>query len=288
MQPQQQEVRPLAERVRRVGVRRHPLGDLYHFLMTTKWRHLFALVAAFYLAANALFALGYYVDGGIENARADSYLDAFFFSVQTMATIGYGKLVPHSIVANTLVTIEALFGMLVIAMGSGLMFAKFSRPSARVLFSRYAVVSTRNGKRSLMVRIANERATGIVEAEMHLALLRDEVTIEGERLRRPHTLTLVRSSSVMFALSWTAVHVIDETSPLFGADAEELRAAHAELIFSLVGYDDATMATVHVRHTWTSSQVLIGKRFADIISISEDGYRVIDYAKFDDVEDAQK
>jgi inward rectifier potassium channel len=266
------------------GVKRRPLADLYHYLLTSPWWVLFALILATYLAANALFALVYVIDGGVGNARPGSYRDAYFFSVQTMATIGYGKMVPESTLSNAVVTLEALFGLVTLALATGLMFAKFSQPRARVIFSRYVVVAMRDGVRSLMLRLANERATGLVEAQLRLVLLRDETTLEGESIRRFHTLALTRSSTAVFALSWTAIHPIDEASPLFGVTRESLVAHGALLVASLVGLEEATGQTVHARHTWTAEQVLVDHRFKDIFTMRADGRRVVDYALFHDVE----
>jgi inward rectifier potassium channel len=266
------------------GVKRRPLADLYHYLLTSPWWVLFALILATYLAANALFALVYVIDGGVGNARPGSYRDAYFFSVQTMATIGYGKMVPESTLSNAVVTLEALFGLVTLALATGLMFAKFSQPRARVIFSRYVVVAMRDGVRSLMLRLANERATGLVEAQLRLVLLRDETTLEGESIRRFHTLALTRSSTAVFALSWTAIHPIDEASPLFGVTRESLVAHGALLVASLVGLEEATGQTVHARHTWTAEQVLVDHRFKDIFTTRGDGRRIVDYALFHDVE----
>jgi inward rectifier potassium channel len=275
--------RTIAERIERRGLKSEPLADLYHFLIVTSWPRLLGTFAVFYVLLNALFALGYWLDpGGVENEL--TYLDAFFFSVQTMATIGYGRMAPTSVLSNVLVTIEALLGMLGISMSTGLMFAKFSRPRARVMFSQNALVSVREGKRSLLVRLANARRTGLVEASLHLVLTRDETTAEGERMRRFHPLPLVRSETVSFNLSWTAVHVIDESSPLFGLTAESLAQSNSEIVASLVGLDEVTRDTAHVRHVWTHHEVLFDKRFVDMLEILPDR-RVIDFGKFHQVED---
>jgi inward rectifier potassium channel len=268
----------------RLNVRARPLSDLYHFLLTSSWLALFAFILVIYLVTNAVFAFVYLLDGGIENARPGSYLDAYFFSVQTMATIGYGKMVPHTTLANVVVTVEALFGFVFIALATGLMFAKFSAARARVLFSRSVVVSVRDGVPSLMVRLANERKTGLVEATLRLVLVRDEVTKEGEHLRRFHTLPLARSSNAVFALSWTAVHVIDEASPLYGATHETLAATNSGLVATLVGLDEATAQTVHARYAWSWSDFHYDHKFVDILISNEEGVRAIDYARFHDIE----
>ncbi len=260
--------------------------DLYHYLMTSRWRVLFGLILVSYLGANGAFALVYVLTGGIENARPGSFEDAYFFSVQTMATIGYGRMVPTSSIANAIVAIEALFGLVTLALATGLMFAKFSQPRARVLFSHYAVVSVRDGALSLMIRLANERSTGLVEAQLRLVLVRDERTVEGEAVRRFHSLALTRASNAVFALSWTAVHVIDASSPIFGATSESIVASHANLVASLVGIEEATAQTVHARYTWAAEEILFGRRYADILTFTPDGQRALDYTRFHDVEPA--
>jgi inward rectifier potassium channel len=237
-----------------------------------------------YVATNVVFAVLYWLDGGIENARPGSFLDYYFFSVQTMATIGYGRMTPVTAFSNFLVSFEALFGLVAFALATGLMFAKFSQPRARVLFSGPAVVTVRDGARSLMVRLANERSTGLVEATLRLALVRDERTIEGEAVRRIHTLALTRASTAVFAFSWTAVHPLDASSPLFGATPESLAAENADLVASLVGIEEATGQTVHARHTWSAADIRYNHRFVDILVVLEDGRRAIDYTRFHDVE----
>jgi inward rectifier potassium channel len=192
--------------------------------------------------------------------------------------------VPVSTFSNVVVTLEALFGLVTLALATGLMFAKFSRPRARVLFSRHAVVGMRDGVRSLMIRLANERATGLVEATLRLVLLRDELTLEGESIRRFHTLHLTRGSSAVFGLSWTVVHPIDESSPLFGETTESLTKAEAQLAAALIGIEEASAQTVHVRHAWTADQILFDHRFRDILTKTPDGRRAIHYENFHEVE----
>jgi inward rectifier potassium channel len=266
------------------NVRARPFADIYHFFLTSSWPSLFALILLFYLATNAIFALVYMLEGGIENARPGSFLDHYFFSVQTMATIGYGKMVPHSVFANAVVALEALFGLLFLALATGLMFAKFSTARARVLFSRHAVIAVRDGVPSIMVRLANERKTGLVEATLRLVLVRDETTKEGEYFRRFHTLSLQRSSNAVFAFSWTAVHPIDEASPLYGATIESLEKSAAGLVATLVGLDEATAQTVHARHSWSWRDFRFDHKFVDILSTYADGTRAIDYARFHEIE----
>jgi inward rectifier potassium channel len=232
-----------------------------------------------------VFATLYMLDpNGLENARPGVFLDHFFFSVQTMVTIGYGKMVPRSIYANVLVTAEALLGLLSMAMATGLMFAKFSRPTARVMFSRVLIVAPRDGVPSLVLRMANERANQIVEATLRLVLLRDEVTKEGEQIRRIVDLKLHRPQSAVFALSWTAYHPITPDSPLHGMTEEEVRKSGIEILASFIGTDETFSQMVHARHTWFADEVVFGGRFADIFERQPDGRVVLDYKNFHSVQ----
>ncbi|HEY6299857.1 MAG TPA: ion channel [Candidatus Binatus sp.] len=258
--------------------------DLYHFLVTSSWPALIGLIAAAFTIANLLFATGYYLDQGIENARTGSFADMFFFSVQTMATIGYGKMEPVTIFSNILVSVEALTGLLALALMTGLVFSKFSRPTARVRFSRYVVIGPRDGTPSLMIRAANLRANRIVEAEIHVVLARQEVTVEGDTVRRLYDFPMTRSRSAMFALSWTAVHRIVEGSPLFGQTRESLADCAPEIIVSIIGLDETFSQTVHARHTYELDEIVWGARFADVLVLHPDGSRSVDYTRFDDVE----
>ncbi len=273
-----------ARSVLALGLRRNLRKDLYHFLLTTSWLRLFLLVMVGYVGSNALFALGYLALGnGIENARPGSFADAFFFSVQTMATIGYGRMAPVSLSANLLVAAEALIGLLSLALITGLIFAKFSRPTARVLFSRVAVVTPYDGIPSLMFRMANERANQIVEAQLNVMIVRNETTVEGDRVRRVHDLALRRDHSALFALTWTAIHPITRESPLHGQDAAALAADETEVVVSLTGFDETLSQTIHARHAYATSEVVWNVRFRDIMSKMPNGLFAIDYRKFHDV-----
>ncbi len=265
------------------GVGRHRLHDLYLLLLVSSWWRLLIVLVALFVATNSLFAVLYLIGAdNIENARPGSFADAFFFSVQTMATIGYGKMAPHTLLANVLVTIESLVGLLGIALVTGLTFAKFSRPTARVVFSRVAVVTRRDGVRCLMFRMANQRGNQIVEARIHVVLALTETTEEGEVIRRLHDLQVPRAQNALFALSWTAIHPLTESSPLFHATPESLAGAEAEIIISLTGFDESFAQTVHARHSYVVSDIMWNARFVDILSRTPDGRRVVNYTHFHD------
>jgi len=268
-----------------LGLRPRPLADLYHFLLSAPWRRLIAVITTAYLVVNGLFAAGYLLLGdAIENARPGSFADAFFFSVQTMATVGYGKLAPRTLGANVLSTIEIITGMIWLTCVTGLVFAKFARPTARVLFSRHAVVAPYDGVPSLMFRMANARASQIVEAGVSVVMVRREVTREGDEVRRMHDLRLRRSRSASFTLTWTAVHPIDRESPIFGETEDSLRRSEATFTVSFSGYEEGLAADVHARGTYPADRVRFGHRLRDVLVTLPDGQRAIDYRRFDDIE----
>ena len=270
--------------VRIVGGRRRLLNDVYYSMVQAPWWRLVLAIFVTYVVVNVLFALVYAFTGGIEGARAGSLSDAFYFSVQTMATIGYGAMHPTTHLANVLVTLEAILGLLGFAMATGVLFAKFARPSAQLVFSNVAVVTAREGKRTLMFRVGNERQNHVVEATVKVSLVRDEITLEGERVRRWYELPVVRQTSPVFALTWTVMHVLDADSRLFGATNDTMRADRTEIVVTLVGLDATLSAMIHARHSYTFDEVVFDARFVDIMSLGDEGQRVIDFSRFHDVE----
>ncbi|MBD2338498.1 ATP-sensitive inward rectifier potassium channel 10 [Calothrix sp. FACHB-156] len=258
--------------------------DPYHLLLTVSWTGFFLLIAVAYLATNAVFALAYLAGGDcIENARPGSFLDVFFFSVQTLASIGYGAMYPKTPYANSIVTIEAMVGLMGIAVMTGLAFARFSRPTARVVFSRVAVITPHEGQPTLMFRTANKRRNLILEAQMRVYLMRDEVTAEGHYIRRIHELKLVRNLSPSFTLSWLAMHIIDESSQLYGMTTESLLKTNSSIVISLSGIDETVAQVLHARHTYSATDLLWNYQFVNIMHETSDGHRYIDYQYFHDV-----
>jgi inward rectifier potassium channel len=263
----------------------HPYtNDLYHWLLSLRWPAFLGLITGVYLLINCGFALLYLVTGsGIANARPCSFRDVFFFSIQTLSTVGYGYLYPQTFVAQVLVALEVWSGLMLIAILTGLMFARFSRPTARVMFSRVAVICPFEGVPTLMFRAANRRDNRILEAQVQVSLLRNEMSREGHQLRRFYDLNLLRSRTPVFGLSWLVMHPIDSDSPLCGLGLEELRDGDAELWITLTGLDETFSQTIHSRYSYGFGELLWNMRFVDIFTRVPEGDTFIDLASFHDV-----
>jgi inward rectifier potassium channel len=271
--------------VKAIGLKRAPQKDIYHFVLGRTWPTFFLLVAVVFVVTNMLFAWLYLAEpGAVTNVRPGSFEDAFYFSVQTLATIGYGGMSPASRYGHLIVALEAIVGILMVALITGITFTRFARPTARVLFSDKVVISPRDGVPHVMFRMANWRRNRIVEARLSAVLLVTERTREGDVMRKQIDLPLVRSKTNVFFLTWSAMHLVDEKSPFYGPDAlERLRVQQAELYLGLTGLDETIGQTIHVRKQYTLDDIVPGARFADVLSTREDGTRIIDYRKFHDV-----
>lgn len=267
--------------VEALGLPRTRAADIYHSLLIIAWPRLLLLALLAYVSLNFVFALLYLAGGDcIANAKPGSLTDAFFFSVQTFATIGYGAMAPATVYAHFVVTLEALVGMLAVALTTGLLFTKFSRPTARVLFADVAVINRRDGVPTLQFRMANQRGNQIVEAKVSAAIARTERTLEGEMLRRFYDLKMVRANTMIFALTWTAMHEINESSPLYGLDAQDLVDGNMEIVVSLIGTDETMNQTIHARWSYAGDELRWNHRYVDILALSDAGRRTIDYTKF--------
>lgn len=271
-----------------VGLRQSWFGDLYHHLLGMGWCRFMLLGSLFYIATNVLFALAYLIEPmGIGNAQPGSFWDAFFFSVETLATIGYGQMYPATLFANLVMTFETIVGIMVVAVATGLVFARFSRPTARVMFSRIAVIGPYNGTPTLSLRLANQRRNQILEAEVAAALLRDETTAEGTVIRRFHSLRLARERTPAFGMTFTVMHPIEPDSPFYGLTPALLEAQEAELVVMVTGLDETMLQPVHARSSYLANEIRWDHRLVDIIGWTEDGRRIVDYRRFHDAEPLQ-
>ncbi len=258
--------------------------DAYHRLLTFSWPRFFLLMAAWYIGANVLFALLYLVDPhGIAEARPGSFEDAFFFSVQTVATIGYGVMHPQTLYANLVMTLETLCGLIGFAVMTGLIFARFSRPTARILFSDVAVIAPHNGVPTLTFRCANQRLNQILEATVGLTVLRDETSKEGKTMRRFHDLKLLRQRTPVFALTWTVMHPIDAASPLHGLTEQDMVDEELEVVVILTGVDETFVQPIQARHSYLAEDIRWDHHFVDIMLTLDDGRTGIDYSRFHDI-----
>jgi len=259
--------------------------DLYHGVLTAPWPLFFLGLALFFFTINVVFALLYMADPhGIQNARPGNFWDAFLFSVQTIGSINYSVMVPKSIYSNMVVVAEAFFGILNLALVTGVVFSRFSRPYARVLFSSVAVITTFDGVPTLMFRAANQRGNQILDASISVSYAHEAVTREGHAMRRFDELKLVRARTPLFALSWTIMHRIDETSPLHGATLESMIENQVEFVALLSGTDETLADTIYARHAYRPHQIHWNRRFVDVLSTSPKGRRVVDLGRFHDTE----
>lgn len=258
--------------------------DPYHLLLTIPWVGFITLASVIYIVVNTLFAVAYLIGGDcIANAESGSFWDAFFFSVQTLGSIGYGAMYPTTIYANLLVTLEALTSILAIALMTGLAFARFAQPTAKVIFSRVAVISQYNGTPTLIFRAANQRHNQILEAKLGVYLMKDEISLEGQFMRRVYDLKLLRNYTPNFTLTWTAMHPIDDHSALRGETVESLTQSKAMILISLTGIDETVAQSIHTRHVYGVSDIFWNHQLVDIIREAEDGHRYIDYTHFHEV-----
>jgi inward rectifier potassium channel len=265
----------------RLGAPRGSWRDVYHGFLVLPWSAFFLSLAGLYLLLNlgyaVLFALR---PGSVSGARPGSLLDAFFFSIETMSTVGYGEMYPATLYGHVVMTLDVVTGVLLVPLATGLVIAKFTLPTARVMFSHNAVVTRFDGVPTLMFRVVNVRRNQIIEARIKLTLLRDEETEEGHRYRRMLDLPLVRDSSPFFQLSWTVMHLIDEASPFYGMGSEDCRSEATQLIAVLTGIDGTTSSTVYARYGYTSNEILFGRAFEDVVDVKEDGTVEIDFRRF--------
>src|ERR1700743_864512 len=262
------------------GLRLSFWGDISHRCMTARWPAFIAGAALVFIAFNAVFAFFYWIgDRPIANVPGGAYIDYLYFSIETLSTAGYGDMHPQTHYGHFIATVELFTGIFSMSLMTGLIFARFSRPSSRVLFANNAVISNHEGEPTLMVRFANERHNVISNASAKLWMRKNTVTAEAHPTRRFYELPLLRNESPAFALSWTLFHVIDERSPLYGLTTEDMATTDAGLIVVVTGFDVVAAQTVHARKTYEHDDILFGQRFVDVVQPNVDGRVRIDYGR---------
>jgi inward rectifier potassium channel len=259
------------------GISRFDLRDPYHVAVTLTWPRFLAALLGLYLAVNLVFATLYtIVPGAITNARPGHFIDAFFFSFETLATVGYGEMFPSGMYAHIISCLEIISGLAFTAILTGLTFVRFSRPRAKFVFADNPVVYIHNGKPTLMVRVGNGRAGVLNDAHAKVNVLLRATSAEGETFRTAHELKLQRSHIPIFPLTWTLMHVMDEQSPLNGYDSEKIIEGDARIVFSMEARDPSLAATVYDTKSYPPDRVRFNTRYADVISTADDGTPIAD------------
>ena len=263
------------------GLRLNFWADISHRCMTASWPAFIGGAALVFLAFNAVFALLYWLgDQPVSNVQGGAYIDYLYFSIETLSTAGYGDMHPQTHYGHFIATVELFTGIFSMSLMTGLIFARFARPNARLLFAENPVVSNYEGKPTLMVRFVNERHNIIGNANAKLWLLRNVVSEEGQTQRRFYELPLLRNEHPALALSWTLYHVLDEKSPLYGLDADAISAIKASLVVVVTGYDVVAAQTIHARRSYDHTDIRFGRHYANILDDLDDGRLRINYARF--------
>jgi inward rectifier potassium channel len=269
--------------VHRRGVTWRDINPYLH-LINISWPAFLTTVFLSYVAVNALFALTYFLIGTQQIQGTDAptafgrFMHVFFFSAQTLSTVGYGTMAPRSMAANSVAALEAMLGLMGFALATGLLFGRVSRPSAKIGFSSNVMVASYQDGTSLQFRIVNQRLNSLMELQARVMLMIVE-SVDGELRRSFKILTLERESVVFFPLTWTIVHPIDQESPLYGKSAEDLEKLQAELLILIKGFDDTFSQTVHSRYSYRYDEFKWGARFAPAFEVDAEGDLVLDVNK---------
>ncbi len=272
----------------KVNTERWDWRDAYQWLLALSWPRFALFIAAIYVAINLIFAALYSLDGNcIAYLQPGSFVDAFFFSVQTLATVGYGHMYPQTLYGHVVTTLEIISGMFGLAVMTGLIFVRFSRPTARILFSKSIVIAPFNGRPALMLRIANLRQRSLVEAEFRIMFSRNQEIVEDDSYRYFYALKLDFERMIVFPAALTLRHTIDEHSPLFGATPQSLEASNATFVASVVGIETVIPAAVQTQQNYTWRDVRFGERFVEIYSELKEGQITVDYGRIHHTEPVQ-
>jgi inward rectifier potassium channel len=254
------------------GASRFDLRDPYHFIATMSWPVFFLCLVVSELLINSGFALLYIaVPGCIANVPAGSFIDAFFFSIETLATVGYGTMVPATRYGHVISAIEIICGIVYTAVVTGVIFIRFSKPKVKIVYAERPVVANHNGVPTLMIRIANGRTHVLTDASVRLSALMMESTPEGQQFRRMQSLDLALSHFPLFALTWTLMHKIDDRSPLHAHSADDLIRDGVRLMLSIEARDPALSVQVHDLMSYPAETIAFGMRYSDAVSWDDRG-----------------
>ena len=265
------------------GLPRHFLDDFYHDSMTAGWPLFLAGAAGVFAAVNVLFALLYSLgDNPVANAPSGFSLQLLYFSIETLATVGYGDMHPQTHYGHVVASVETFTGMVLVAMMTGLIFARFSRPRARLVFARHPVIGMSEGKPTLMIRAANARHNMVADAHARLWMTKADTSAEGHSFRRFYPMALQRVENPLFILSWTVFHTIDDTSPLFGMKEADLEAAGATFVLSIGGHDTTFAQGIRARQSYSFADIRWNHRYKDILHTDEEGRVHLDHGVFHD------
>jgi inward rectifier potassium channel len=269
----------------KLGLERYDWSDPYHLAVTLSWRVFMGFGLTVLIALNLIFAALYLlVPGAVQNLKSGDLLSAFFFSLETLATVGYGEMAPVTLYGHAVSAIEIIIGMVFTAIMTGLLFVRFSKPESKILFAEKAVVAVHNGKMTLMVRIANGRLTMMTGAGAHFGLMLAETTAEGHRYGVMYDLALVRTAMPIFPLTWTLMHVIEGESPLKGVDPEMLRQRQARLFVSVSAVDVVLGARIQAVQDYGHEDVAVGMRYSEAVTQDEEGRTLADISRLSRIE----
>lgn len=272
-------------KIQRIGIKKNSFRELYYSILKMSWLRFFSLLSLAYLLINAFYAFLYMQDiQGIANTEKKSFFEAFSFSVQTFATIGFGHFYPTSYFVHVVVILESLTGVVFTALVTGLTFAKFAKPTTHIIFSNKAIICDFDGVPTLIFRLGNGRESSIVDAKISVVTLKSQVTKEGHTIQRFVDIKLERDRSPFFLLTWSVMHKIDQSSPFYGFTQEDFIKNKVNLFVSLTGYDEIYSQTVHAGFRYNSNEIQFSKKFVDVVEVLQDGTRKIDFTKFHEIE----
>jgi inward rectifier potassium channel len=276
--------------VKRVGLPFFNTANNYHNLITMSWTKFWLLVVSGYLIINILFAFIYMLcgpgslDGTSGNTTFHHFMDSLFFSAQTISTVGYGHISPRGMASNSIAALESMMGLLAFALATGLLYGRFSRPSAQIAFSKNILIAPYLEKgRGLMFRLANLRRNMLIDLDIEIMFSFNE-TVDGKTLRRFYPLKLERRKVSVLTLNWTVVHPLDENSPLVDMTLDDLEKSEAGFTILLRAFDDTFSQTVHARTSYQYDDVIWGAKFKPIFNRDADGGIILDLSKINDHE----